>query len=260
MHISKPKRQENGTYQASILQDKNGKRFPFVLKIKQAYIFGIKEMKRDAKTEDEPSYALLFKHHSIIDTLYDINQEVIDIVKAQCSSWFKTSLTDDMIDDYFVNNIMYDSKKGKYIKIKCINDISEVPVNVMVNLEISLQHIRFYKQQFVLEWVVDEVEIIDGSPTTEHEEEADDDIPYPTEDDIHDIKSRIRKTSQVVLEKVNAKLSMLQKYKESITNRLTEIHASQDIHRVIALCDEIDNIQDEFANLSLSSLSSLPSQ
>ena len=246
MHISKPKRQENGTYQATIAQD--DKKSPIVLHIKQAYIFAIKEMKRDSKNEDEPSYALQFKHHSIIDRLYDINQNVLDIVKAQCSSWFKTSLTDDMIDDYFVNNIMYDSKKGKYIKIKCVNDISEVPVNVMVNLQISLQYIRFYKQQFVLEWVIDEVEIIDGTTSTEHEDEVDDDIPGPTEDDIHDIKARIRKSSQCVLDMIHQKTVALQKYKDSISNRLAEIHASQDIHRVVALCDEIESIQDDFSN------------
>ena len=245
VQITKPKRQENGTYQADILHKGSKENNPVTLKMKQAYIFAIKEMKRDKHddTNQEPSFSLFFKHSSIADTLCDINQQVVDIVKQNCSTWFRTSLSDDMIDDYFVNNIMYDKKKGKYVKIKCVNDISQVPVNVMVNLEVSLQHIRFYKQQFVLEWVIEEVEILNDVVQDKDEE----DIPYPNNADLRDIQHRTLQKANALLHCVQSIMKKMDEYKSSIDLIMTNAKASTDINSLVSYCDDLDVLQDEIS-------------
>lgn len=235
MKITKPKRQSNGTYLGDIFITGS---YPVKIKVKEAYILSVKQINRDVSDDGEPAYALSFKQSLYRSIFCDITAQVLQIVKDNCNSWFKVSLTHDTIEDYFINNVLYDKNRGEFIRVKCINDVSQVPINVTANLEISLQHIRFYKQQFVLEWMLDEVEIIEGKTTEE------DDIPAPTEDDITCIKARARYLGESLIHDYDSNIVRLSKRIKLIQSALNNLKISQDINDVLLLEDGLEEISE----------------
>lgn len=240
MKITKPKKQDNSTYLSDITDDQKQE---IRIRVPHAYIIDIKEMKRDTKNEDETAcYALLFKNAGAVDKLCDINEQVIALTKKNCASWFKAALSDELIDDYFLSNIVYDNKRGQHIKIKCINDISQVPVRTLVNIEIVLQSIRFYKQQFVLEWIVDEVEIIDDK---EHDDEGDADIPSPSLEDIAHVKKSVLERVQQYIDAIDAEISKLQERRTPLLKVKADIIESKDIDQVLNMADHVETLIDE---------------
>lgn len=239
MKITKPKKQDNGTYLSDITDDNKQE---IRVRISHAYIIDIKQMKRDTKTEDSVAFACLFRNACVVDKLCDINDQVIALTKKNCATWFKATLSDELIDDYFMSNIIYDNKKGQHIKIKCVNDISQVPVNTMANIEIVLQSIRFYKQQFVLEWVMEEVEIIDDKEPCE---EVDADIPYPSVDDVAHVKRALVERVQQHIDTIDSDIKMLEQRRAPFAKLLSDASGCNEIDKVLGLCDELETLVDE---------------
>ena len=234
MKIIKPRKNTNGTYEGLIF--KNIKKDLISLRIENAQIMAIKVLQGD--------HYLFIKHKTIAKDVYDINSDVISNVKDNCNSWFKNGLSGELIEDYFTSNIIYDKGLGQVIKFKCINDLSDLQDNSFVNISITLRNIRFYKQKFVIEWDIDEIEVID-KVTLIDLEDADsfsDDVPSPLEEDIISLKEHYLCLIKDELSKIeNERINTLKR--EGILEGFSEkIKQAIDFSQVSILCDDLDKI------------------
>jgi hypothetical protein len=226
MKIEKPKKNANGTYDGMIY--KNSKKEHVQLSISNA-----KVVKTRLHNSD---WYLYIQHPSIAKQVSSINSEVIQIVKENCGSWFKSSLSDELIEDYFTSNIIYDKEMGQVIRFKCLNDISDLEQNVYVNVEMTLKKIRFFKQKFVIEWDIEEIEVMDQCAIIDlNEIEELEDIPVPLVEEIEALKTTYKTHMEKKISGVKCELSMLEKLVEKIGSVTT-------INDMITLQDELDKI------------------
>jgi hypothetical protein len=157
-------------------------------------------------------------------------------VKENCGSWFKSSLSDELIEDYFTSNIIYDKEMGQVIRFKCLNDISDLEQNVYVNVEMTLKKIRFFKQKFVIEWDIEEIEVMDQCAIIDlNEIEELEDIPVPLVEEIEALKTTYKTHMEKKIIGVKCELAMLEKLVEKIGSVTT-------INDMITLQDELDKI------------------
>jgi len=226
MKIEKPKKNANGTYDGMIYR--NSKKEHVQLSISNA-----KVVKTSLHNSD---WYLYIQHPSIAKQVSSINSEVIQIVKENCGSWFKSSLSDELIEDYFTSNIIYDKEMGQVIRFKCLNDISDLEQNVYVNVEMTLKKIRFFKQKFVIEWDIEEIEVMDQCAIIDlNEIEELEDIPVPLVEEIEALKTTYKTHMEKKIIGVKCELAMLEKLVEKIGSVTT-------INDMITLQDELDKI------------------
>lgn len=234
MKIIKPKKNANGTYEGLIY--KNLKKDLISLKIENAKIMALKVVQGD--------HYLFIKHKTVAKEVYDINSDVITNVKDNCHSWFRNGLSGELIEDYFTSNIIYDKELGQVIKFKCLNDLSDLQENTSVNISITLKNIRFYKQKFVIEWDIDEIEVIDQIALIDLED-ADsfsDDLPVPLEEDILSLKEHYLSIIKGELDKVENEKADILKRESILVGFSEEITQASDFSQVSILCDDLDKI------------------
>lgn len=238
MKIQKPKRDVNGTYHGLIF--KNSKKELVSLHIKNACLEDIKEHASD--------FYLFIKHKNVAKEIYDINNDVITCVKENCASWFKTNLSDDLIEEYFTSNIIYDKNRGQVIKFKCINDLSELQScangKTCAHITINLIAIRFYKQKFVVEWEVEEIDIVEDTEAKFVEcddTDDDEDVPVPYEEDIEALKQQYLNAATHELTKIRDSIKKLKEREISLQDLSTKLSTAENFSQVSAACDNLDN-------------------
>lgn len=175
--ISKPKKSDGGTYTCQMKDT--------TLKLPGSVVVGLKQL-----TPDE--FVLYIKNKKMYDEIYDINQNIIDTVKNNCTSWFNSNMNTDLIEDYYSNTLVYDKKHGDVIKLKFVDSESEnIILNQKADIVIECKQLRFYKQKFVLECELKSFETHEfamDSDDGENVAEDDEDIPCPNEEELAAIK------------------------------------------------------------------------
>lgn len=245
MKILKPKRSSNGTYESLIY--KNNKKDIITLKIHKAFIIDIKQ------TNDH-DYYLTLKQKSIAKDICIINEKIISYVKDNCGSWFKNNLSDDLIEDYFTSNIMYDKERGQLIRFKCTNDISILSTNTYVDITLYIKLIRFYKQKFVVEWEVHEIEVDDKSDKLliqsdiEDPDDSDDidDIPYPDDEELNksmtETKTRYINLLNHEQLSIQKQISDLIEKKNILDQNIIRLNSAVDFYEVYSICHYLDEL------------------
>jgi hypothetical protein len=240
--IVKPKRcADNGTYEGKIY---TGKKQPITLDIPNIHIVSKKVNNKDLYIHLRyiNTVAKTLKK-DLIDRLCDINTKVLQCVKENCAIWFRNALTDDLIEDYYSNIISYDKTLGQIYKFKVTNSVDSIEdslLNQTVNMKITLTNIRFFKQKFVLEWVIEEIEILDGGCIHDVQDGDDassetEDIPYPCPEDVDTVKAEYLDRLRQHIERLSQEQSLFQGY-------LDKIHDTNDFNRLSNILEAVDNI------------------
>lgn len=234
IRIVKPKKQEDGTYEGTIYIDNKKK---FVLQLQNAYVI-------NTKTVNDSEHYMFVKDKKRLDDVYELNTQIIEYVKQHCSSWFKINLDENLIEDYFCSNILYKKKIGEFLKFKCVNELSEIPERIHANITMTLQQIRFYKQKFVLEWAVDEVEILNDSDIVEQDacHATEEDIPCPSEEDIVYMKDTYMQDAKRKVERIQAEIKSLTDKKAVLEQKVEKLESEGifDYQQLSKLFDDLD--------------------
>jgi hypothetical protein len=207
--INKPKK-SNGTYVCYIDQ-------PFKLVLNNAQLIYL-------KTNTDDSQFIFLKNKQLYDYLCDLNDSIITIVKQNCGNWFNTNMSPDVIDDYYTNTLVYDKTHGDLIKLKITGEdkISKDLLNQKLNITLTANNLRFYKQKFVLETLLDSHEItcdiIDFPSDEENEDVLSEDEPYPSASELEEMRNDIIKHSNTELDLINTEISKLQEKKLTLEN------------------------------------------
>lgn len=224
--ISKPKKQKDNTYEANIYMDTKKNRL--TLNFENAFIV-------NKKSQEKNNYIFIVCKKAN-KTILEVNGIILDNVKANCKSWFKNELSEDLIEEFFTNNIIWDKQHGQVLRLKCLNDLEDVPINQMSNINITLTSLRFYKQKFTIEWTINQIELIELKDLENVEDsDSEEDIPAPLVEDIDSIKSNYTTLVKKKIEYYNGFIRELKsKYKE--------LKETFEFPKVCAICDELDKL------------------
>lgn len=236
MKISRPKRNLNGSYEGDIFKD--SKKNVIKIRMEKAKIVSI-------KTRKDGIYIYIKHNKHSAKEVSAIQDDVLKIVKENCNNWFKTNLNDDLIEDYLDQNIIYEKEVGQIFRLKCINDISALSSNTSVNILLTLRHIRFYKQKFVLEWEVEEAEIMDHiHPLVDDDTENDDedDIPVPCLEDIVSLKQQYEKDVHLRMAALEQDIIVRKEKKQALGDLLEKIMDSSSFSEISRFCNDLDKI------------------
>jgi len=216
--LSKPKKTET-TYLCNCYYQE--KKTPVEFSIDNVYVIS------NAKN------AVNIKAAKVIYNMFSaISNQIIATVKDNRSSWFSTTMPDELIDDYYSHPIIYDEKYGDLVRLKLHNSLEigedfEYTLKKRCTLKLTLNGIRIFKQKFCPEWTLvqvmeDEEDIL----CDEIEEEEDLDIPY------EEIRKEYIKTIDEMTCTLKEHLERIQMFKEELLKAGPKT--------VIGICDRMD--------------------
>lgn len=240
MKISKPKRHSSGTYEGNIY--KNHKKEFITLNIKRCRVIFTKNSNDDIY--------IYIKEPNIAKTICELTDKMMNIVRENISSWFQNMMNTDIIDDYFIPNIMYDKSFGQLIKFKVLNGMNElenIKKDKYISIDISLRKIRFFKQKFVTEWYVENIKeediftdiLVDNMDEFTYDHE---DIPIPDNEEIETLKKHYIEKINNELSSVKDKLIILNDRKDILVRSLTNINEYDNFSNISILCDHLDKL------------------
>lgn len=246
--IGKPRKHDKSTYSSNIYWESKNKFLTFDLK--NVRLCSLK------RSDDDVYLFIKSKQHN--NVFADLNATVIDIVKANCAKWFSQALSPDLIEDYYSNTLVYDKKLGNLIRIKCmsvnVDDITDTPLSC--DIKVTLKTLRFFKQKFVLEWDLDELEMLEGpskglqgtlvgiddSDGEEDDGDEEEEIPMPDDEDIGDIRRHMVERCVGRLEEVTELLERLNKEHKDLTEAMNRVKSEEDYNEFIKACHEAEEL------------------
>lgn len=114
-------------------------------------LFGLQLL--SSKLHDENLYCKLKLNTDSQKTIMHIEEHLVDIVKKNTNTWFKSKMNADTIDEYFVSNLIINSQTKCVLKLR-VESSSTIPDNDLigqhVDIKLRLSSIRFLKTSF---WV-----------------------------------------------------------------------------------------------------------
>lgn len=242
MQIQRPKKNGGNSFLCSISKDKKKK--PYTISIKNAKIMKFSEL----STPGESYLYLIPKSRADFNSIYDINQRILEIVKENEDSWFNNNMNIELIDDYYTTTLIYDKLYGDIIKLKVISslypEIKELDKNKFYDLKITLLQLRFFKQKFVLETCIEAYEeseaicFIDDSEEEIREELVEDDIS-PSYEEIEMMRQEVIDKYGKKINIINEKLSEKQNLeleRDVCREKLKIFENLTDTKEIIELC------------------------
>lgn len=224
--IAKPKKVDN-TFVCNIKQ-------PFLINLSASQLVHIKE-------NSDNSQFIFLKNKSMYSYMYDLNASIIDTVKENCGSWFNTNMNPELIDDYYTTTIVYDKTHGDLIKLKVTGNtlFPKEAINSKLNISLIANNLRFYKQKFVLETVIDKYEtgcdIIDFSDAeSDVELVSDEDEPYPSGAEIEEMRNDVISKCQTEIDRLQEQLNYFLTFKQNISD-------AKESDQVIQIYDKFNN-------------------
>ena len=241
--ISKP-RKSNGSYICPVAY--NTKADKLMYGFKNATLVKCKPLQQ----RDETMVFLKCKH--AIDFICDLNALVIETIKDKSRIWFNNEMNIELIDDYFTNTLVYDKKYGDMIRLKCIGAESMIEsyLGKKVDVEITFEHIRFFKQKFVIECTIESMkgacpeEFGTWSINSDAEEETDavEDQPSPSCEDVRIIVDETVALAARYLDHLRGQHDELAAKIAAVEEKKEELLSTFDIHKIISICEDLESM------------------
>lgn len=235
--ISKPKK-NNSSYTCQISYNSKGEKFTIVMP--NACLIKTKPLQQRNEA------MIYLKCKDAIDIICDINAYVINNVKENSKAWFNTDMNIELIDDYFTNTLIYDKQYGDIIRLKIICDekVVEEFIAKTVDIEITFVQLRFYKQKFVIECVINDIKetgfLLQESLGDQEEEEED--LPAPIFEDISDIVNESLDLIEKSLETLNKDKQIIQNQISAFEEKKTILKRTTDVHQIIKICHDLESL------------------
>ena len=145
--LTKPKRSSNGTYKCHASSSVDS--LPYTVKLDKSYLVMTK------------SNVMYFKtSKSMFDLISRISDTIVSTVQNSHKDWFnQSSLSEDMVEEYFCHPIIYDKTFGDLLRLKLVKDdnVKAIALKKRVSFNLTLHWIRIYKQKFIPEWEISNV-------------------------------------------------------------------------------------------------------
>jgi hypothetical protein len=234
--IGKPRKHDKSTYSSNVYWETKNKFLTF--EISNAVMCGFKRSGEDVY--------LFIKSKPHNNAFADLNSTVIDIVKANCEKWFSQALSPDLIEDYYSDTLVYDKRFGNLIRLKCLSANADdlIDGQVKCNVKVTLKSLRFFKQKFVLEWDLDEIEIQEQEviANVEYDDSEDEEIPMPDDEDMVEIRKDVKARCVTRIKDLEVHLSSLLKQKEELELLVESLDTVRDYDEFLRTCERVDEV------------------
>ncbi len=237
IHIGKAKKKE-GFYLCPVnLENRNS----FNVVLKEASIVNIKEI----------SNTLIIKSKSSSGYMDKLNDKIVETVRLNSSTWFNSSIDDDVIEEYFISTLQYDKKNGETIRIKVknIDELEASQLDGRLTLVLTLKHIKFFRQKFFPEFQIESItsgnhvnsmDFVDDSDNDDFDVD-DEEVPLPSFEEVQNIKKECLENLEKKQTSLKAKLTELQESYTSVNNSINLLQKCNDIAEIIKCCEEYQN-------------------
>lgn len=241
--ISKPKKSEN-SFVCSVYYKSKSEKPTFLLN--NILVIDTKPLAH------RNEFFLYIKNRLYNNFMFDLNKYLIDIIKDKSPLWFNNNLNSDLIDDLYTSTLIYDKVYGDIIRIKCIGDQEKIIdefKNKNIDLNITLNHIRFYKQKFVLECEINSFEPSQHifEDIDNHESvilNSEEDLPSPTYEDIKRIKQEKLEIIDQVSEELKDNLRILEQKILIIETLRSDLLKTMNIENIATICNDLEKLWD----------------
>ena len=242
--ISKPKKSDNSYLCSLYYKTKSQK--PSI-NIPSAILVGTKPLPQ------RNEFFLYIKSKTCNDFFYDLNNHIIDVVKEKCAAWFNNNINPDLIEDLYTNTLIYDRKYGDVIKLKCVGNQEHFLnslVDQKVDVTVVLNHLRFYKQKFVMECDITSCEpkgctiVGEEDDHNMHTSIFEDELPSPTYEDIARIKQEYAGNIDVCLMKLQSDVRSIQQKITCVETLRNELLNTSNVEKIARVYTEFEKVRD----------------
>lgn len=231
--ISKPRKGENSYVSQLYYREKQT---PFTHTFQHAKVMAIRPLQQ----RDE--FMIYLRCKTSHEFMCDVNAEIIDTVKDNNSSWFHTNMNVELVEDYYSSTFVYDKQHGDLIRLKCIGDESvlQTYLEQVVDLTVTFMNLRFYKQKFVAEVCVTEVNpvpsqllVVDDQEVSEEGEED----PEPNADDVFRIKDECLTAISDKIGDLTSQVAALSSEIGILEQHMKLLQNTTDLTKITEICD-----------------------
>lgn len=228
----------------------NGLKTPFVIMFNKTKILNLRET----------SSTVIIKCKAMSKYMDELNDKIIDTVRDNSGAWFNSSIDDELIEEYYISTLQYDKKRGETIrlKVKNIDELDQDLLDTTGSLTVCLKYLKFYKQKFFPEF-----DIVSFNPHKEtsdvhnipmfgsdsededcgdFDEEAEEEIPKPSFEEIQSMKSEILKQLYAKYDTFHCQAVSIQEQLEIFTNAIKNLETSNEHDDIIKICDAYQNL------------------
>jgi hypothetical protein len=238
--ISKPRRIED-TYICTLYY--NQKKENLQITFTNMTLISYKPLK------DRNEFIIYCKNKNYNNFLFDFSSFIIEQVKEKSFQWFKNDHLIDLIDDYYKSPLIYDKKHGDIICLKCIGDEHLIKENIgkKMDIKIKFTQLKFYKRKFLLECEIIDLKECNPKYNIEYDIKSDTDdayeeIPEPTLDDINEIKKEYIDISENYINKLKTMMSEIETKVNTLENIKKDLLNTSNIKNVISLYNELEKL------------------
>jgi hypothetical protein len=243
IEFSQPKKIDGNTYVCQLFEKKNSKK-PIAISFNDSKVISFKKNTSD--------YILTFKNRGMNNFMDDLNSYIIENVKKNYQTWFVSNMNPELIDDYYSTTLAYNKEHGEIIKLRCINaNHSEILESAIeqkqkANITVTFRNLRFYKQKFVLECIVDQCDIHDNKYdliedtiddiSDEHEQE----FPEPDPEEIRTIKNNYISKLKNIHDTLENEIANLDQKKMEVLDNISSLELTENFSELIKISEEIE--------------------
>ena len=241
IEFSQPKKIDGNTYVCQLSDKKNSKK-PITLSFNDSKVISLKKNTSD--------YILTFKNRGMNNFMDDLNSYIIENVKKNYQTWFVSNMNPELIDDYYSTTLAYNKEHGDIIKLRCINlsDTetleSAIEKKQKANITVTFKNLRFYKQKFVLECIVNQCEIHDTKydliEDNIDDEVSDHEFPEPDPEEIRTIKNNYISKLKNIHDTLENEIANLDQKKMEVLDNISSLELTENFFELIKISEEIE--------------------
>lgn len=222
VQVNAPKKSSNSTYTCALYDGTDQK---IECQIPGCYVISLDKNILFIKTDKKS-----------LDCFSELGSTVVDLVKDNFKTWFpSSSISDDFIEEYFSDVIIYRKRYGDLLRLKFKDDsgFTEIPLKKRMTITVVLNNIRIYKQKFVLEWVMKTSDVADDSDSS----------LQPSDDDV-EVDIPVDEVREEYLTKVGSYINKLTQELDRYYEFRTLLERA-NIGTISKICDVIDHAMDK---------------
>jgi hypothetical protein len=223
------------------------------IKSKKTIKISFNDSKVISLKKNTSDYVLTFKNRGMNNFMDDLNSYIIENVKKNYQTWFVSNMNPELIDDYYSTTLAYNKEHGDIIKLRCIN-LSDTDTETLesaiekkqkANISIIFKNLRFYKQKFVLECIIDECEIHDNKYDL-IEDNIDDEVldenefPEPDPEEIRTIKNNYISKLKIIHDTLENEIANLDQKKMEVLDNISSLELTENFSELIKISEEIE--------------------
>lgn len=244
--VHKPKKSIGNSYICPIYYQSKKKAYTIILK-------NAKVLKVSRLNNLDDIY-LFLRIPNVYNYFFDVNQKIIDIVKKCSGEWFNNNMNPELIEDYYINTLVYDKTYGEVLKLKVLDsdDHSLEKLggkDINYDIDISLTNLRFFKQKFVLEMRVNNFSVNTGFSFIDSDQEdrdidnADsisDVAASPSHEEVLEIREDFLKSMDIKIDEIKDKIT-------DLSEKIKDLESCKnEVENLIQNKEKLKNLQDDF--------------